>query len=122
MVARNSWGNISAMCPLCHKEEDFYTHMQMFCTKTKQARMAAHDRIAGVLLEGIRKQIPGAVVHVLARVDALGVCKDSRIAEYVPNAVVDLLKGGQTSVVVIKFTLGLAEEAGWHNFKVATKT
>ncbi len=84
VVARNSWGTVSSLCPLCHKEEESYAHMQMWCEKTKEVQriMAAHDRIATALLEGILKQNQGTRVHKWARVlvDRLGEYQDGRIA------------------------------------------
>ncbi len=108
VVARNSGGAVSARCPLCQGEEELYAHMQMWCEKTKQARMAAHDRIATALLDWIRRRHQGAVVHMKARVDTLGDCEDSRIAEYVQDAVVEVSMWGVKTVVLVEFTRGLS--------------
>ncbi len=44
------------------------------------------------------------------------------ITDNVPDAIVDFKKGGKAHMVVVEFTRGMAEEAGEHAFKVATKT
>jgi ribonuclease HI len=122
VVARNSGGAVSSRCPLCHGEEESYAHMQMWCGKTKEARMAAHDRIMAALLQGIRRQHPSAVIHDRARVDAIGECEDGRIGAYVPDAVVEATLHGKTTVMLLEFSRGLAEGVPDHDFKVATKT
>ncbi len=76
--------------------------MQMWCTKTKEMRMAAHDKIAQALLEGVKKQHPRAVVHDQARMGSMGGGAYARVGKYVLDSVVELSLGGQQKYLVLK--------------------
>ena len=121
VVERNTKGACTGICPLCKKVTETYSHMQMGCSVTKDARQKAHNLIVAALLKQLRVKCRGIQVHAEARVDEMGPCPDTRLAAYKPDAIIEYNKDGQRHIVVLEFTRSLADDPETQKEKVSEK-